>query len=79
MKFLTNYDKCFIETLNITEEDLGETLVLKSPKWGALKHMTLITKIEHCLGIIFDTRDIIEFSSYEKGKEILKKYEVDLI
>ncbi|MDR2940121.1 MAG: acyl carrier protein [Clostridiales bacterium] len=78
MKFLTKYDKCFIETLNITEDELGDKLVFKSPNWDTTAHMSLITKIERCLDIIFDITDIVEFSSYEKGKEILKKYEVEV-
>ena len=33
--------------------------------------MTLVSAIEEAFDIMMDTEDIIDFSSYEKGKEIL--------
>lgn len=35
--------------------------------------MTLIDAIERALDITMDTDDILEFSSFAKGKEILEK------
>ena len=33
---------------------------------------------EESLDIMFDPEDIMEFTSYGKGREILKKYDVEL-
>ena len=41
---------------------------------GPIGHMT-----EEEFKISIDTDDIVDFSSFEKGKQILKKYKVDLI
>ena len=38
--------------------------------------MTLISDLEDGFKITFETDDIIDFSSYKKGKEILKKYNI---
>ena len=38
----------------------------------------LIGALEDEFAISIDTDDIIDFSYFEKGKEILKKYKVDL-
>jgi acyl carrier protein len=38
--------------------------------------MRLIAAVEDTFGIKMETDDIIDFSSFEKGKEILKKYNV---
>ena len=35
--------------------------------------MTLMSGLEESFGITLETDDIIDFSSYKKGKEILKK------
>jgi len=35
-----------------------------------------IVSLEKNFGISIETDDVIDFSSYEKGKEILKKYKV---
>ena len=40
--------------------------------------MTLISNIEEKLGVVYETDDIVDFSSYKKGIEILKKYKVDI-
>ena len=40
--------------------------------------MSLISELEEIFKITFETDDIIDFSSYKKGKEILKKYKVNL-
>ena len=40
--------------------------------------MTLMAALEDAFDIMLDTDDIIDFSSFQKGKEILKKYEVEL-
>jgi|TARA_B100001964_G_C14242806_1_gene605920 hypothetical protein len=36
--------------------------------------MSLISDIVDGFSIIIETEDMVDFSSYEKGKEILKKY-----
>ena len=38
--------------------------------------MTLVAAIEEKFNITIDTDDIVDFSSFKKGVEILKKYEV---
>ena len=40
--------------------------------------MGLISAIEDSFDIMFDTDDIIDFNSFEKGIEILKKYNVEI-
>jgi len=75
----TKYDNCFIESFNLTENKLGNDLIYNSViEWDSVGHMTLIASIEDAFGISMDTEDIIEFSSYEKGKEILSKYSVEV-
>lgn len=45
--------------------------------WDSVGHMSLIAAIEEAFDIMMDTDDIIDLSSYEKGKEILESnYEV---
>ncbi len=39
--------------------------------------MSLISALEDTFDIMMDTDDIIDLSSFEKGKEILSKYDVE--
>ena len=78
---LTNeekYRKSYVEALEIEEKIVNEKLEYNSiPEWDSIGHMTLISAIEESFDISIDTDDIIDFSSYNKGKEILKKYSID--
>ena len=40
--------------------------------------MGLIAALEEAFGIMLDTDDIIYLSSFEKGQEILKKYNIEM-
>ena len=69
--------KLFIESLSIEKKVFSENLEYNSiPQWDSIGHMTLVAAIEEKFNITIDTDDIVDFSSFKKGVEILKKYEV---
>jgi len=56
---------------------LNEFLVYQSvPAWDSVGHMGMIAALEETFNIMMDTQDIIDFSSYSKGIEILARYGV---
>lgn len=75
MTNLEKYNKAFIETFEITEEQLSGLKYQDITAWDSVGHMSLIAALEDAFDIMIDTDDIIDFSSYEKGKEILSKSE----
>ena len=69
--------KSFCTALSISENVVNEKLEYNGiPEWDSIGHMTLISGLEEEFNISIETDDIIDFSSFEKGKEILKKYKV---
>lgn len=69
------YDKVFMESLNLEEKDLNETLIYDSVAgWDSVGHMSMMAALETEFDIMMETEDIIDFSSYAKGIEILEKY-----
>jgi len=73
------YNKAFKESLSISEKLINEKLKYNDiPEWDSIGHMTLISSLEEEFNITFETDDIIDFSSYEKGKEILLKYKINI-
>lgn len=48
------------------------------PEWDSVGHMSLVSCIEETFDIMLETDDIIEFNSFQKGIEILKKYGVEI-
>ena len=47
-------------------------------EWDSIGHMTLISALEEKFKISIETDDIINFSSFNEGKKILKKYGVNI-
>jgi acyl carrier protein len=72
------YKQVFIQSFEIDPEKVDvEMLSYNSiAQWDSIAHMVLIMNLEETFAISIDAEDLIEFSSYEKGKEILKKYDV---
>ena len=67
----------FIKSLTIGEDKFNENMKYNDiPEWDSIGHMTLMSGLEEAFNISMETDDIIEFSSFNKGKEILKKYKV---
>lgn len=78
MTNLEKYNNAFTENLQISEDKLNGLQYQGVELWDSVGHMTLMAAIEDAFDIMLDTDDIVNFSSYEKGKEILKKYDVEL-
>jgi acyl carrier protein len=73
------YKETFIKSLSITDDKFNEKIKYNEiEEWDSIGHMTLISSLEESFKITFETDDIIDFSSFKKGQEILsKKYKVD--
>ena len=79
MSNLEKYDKVFINTFSINKEKLKKNIEYNSIKeWDSVGHMSMIAALEETFNIHFEMDDIIDFSSYKVGKEILKKYKVNI-
>ena len=77
MENLKKYKKVFVESLNIDEKKFDQKLKYNEiPEWDSIGHMTLITNLETAFKISIENDDVLDFSSFKKGMEILKKYKV---
>lgn len=76
MTNLEKYRNAFIEGLGVSEEQVDGLTFQSVPAWDSVGHMSLIASLEDAFDIVFDTDDIVDFSSFEKGKEILAKYDI---
>ena len=71
------YNNVFMENLQISEDQLAGLQYQGVELWDSVGHMSLVAALEDEFDIMIDTDDIIDFSSFEKGKEILAKYGVE--
>jgi len=65
-----------METFGASEEQTTNLKYQDINEWDSVGHMRLIAALEDTFDIMMDTDDIIDLSSFEKGKEILVKYNV---
>lgn len=73
---MTNYEKylnVFTKMFSVTEEEAVKLEYQGIPDWDSVGHMELVAAIEETFDIMMDTDDIIDFNSFEKGKELLSK------
>ena len=71
------YQDIFIKSLSINGKKFDENIKYNEiPEWDSIGHMTLISGLEEGFNISMETDDIVDFSSFKKGIEILKKYSI---
>jgi acyl carrier protein len=79
MDNLSKYNTVFKDSFELDDAALNAALVYQSiPAWDSVGHMKMIAVLEESFNITMDTEDIIDFSSYDKGKSIMQKYGVAL-
>ena len=66
-----------MESLEV-ETDIEKLEYQSVPEWDSVGHMALMGELEEAFDITLEMDDIIDFSSYQKGIEILKKYNIDI-
>lgn len=78
---MTNQEKyvnAYVEALEIAPEDAPALVYGQSAAWDSVGHMALVAGLEDAFDIMIEMDDIIDLSSFEKGKEILRKYDVEI-
>jgi len=70
------YNNAFIQSLDVQEDQLVGLKYQDVPTWDSVGHMSLISELEDALDIQFETDDIVDFNSYEKGIDLLQKYNI---
>ena len=71
------YKSIFIWSLGIDSSKFNENIKYNEiPEWDSIGHMTLMSGLEEGFSISIETDDIVDFSSFKKGMEILEKYKI---
>ena len=72
------YKSIFIESLAIDLSKFNDNIKYNEiPEWDSIGHMTLMSGLEDGFNISIETDDIVDFSSFKKGVEILEKYKIE--
>lgn len=74
---LEKYTNAFIAAFDIDKEVVRSLKYKSIDAWDSVGHMGLINQLEAVFGIMMEPDDIVDLSSFEKGKEILTKYNIE--
>ena len=79
MENLEKYNNAFIEVFGAKVEDLKDGYGKETvEEWDSVHQLSLVAQLEEAFDVMFDPEDIMDLTSYAKGKELLAKYDVDL-
>lgn len=79
MSNIEKYNNAFVEVFGVEENALGSNFNKDSVEgWDSVHQLNIIALLEESFDIMLDPEDIMELTSYDKGKELMAKYEVEL-
>lgn len=78
MSNLEKYMQAFTETFQMGGDEVKDLVYQGITQWDSVGHMSLVAALEDAFDIMFEVDDILDFNSFEKGKELLKKYDVEI-
>ena len=72
------YTQSFVEAFGVTADQATTLKYQDIAAWDSVGHMGLVARLEETFGIMMEPDDIVDLSSFDKGKEMLAaKYGVE--
>lgn len=65
------YQQAFVDAFGVTAEQAAALKYQDIAAWDSVGHMGLVARLEEAFGIMMEPDDIVDLSSFEKGREIL--------
>lgn len=79
MTNLEKYNNFFTEVFGVAADALGNDFCKENvPEWDSVHQLNLVSLAEDTFDIMLDPEDIMAFTSYEKGKEIIANQGIEL-
>lgn len=79
MTNIEKYNNAFVEVFGAQVEQLNDEYGKDTvEEWDSVHQLSLVPLLEEAFDILFDPEDIMELTSYGKGRELLRKYDVEI-
>ncbi|MBR4338237.1 MAG: acyl carrier protein [Bacteroidaceae bacterium] len=78
MSNLEKYKNAFVEGLEVDLNEVEGLSMEKCDKWDSIGQMSLIAVLEDAFEIELEPEEVMAFTSYEAGMEILKNHQIEL-
>ena len=76
---LEKYNNAFVHVFGAQAEELNDSYGKDTvEEWDSVHQLSLVAELEEAFDIMFDPEDIMELTSYKSGKDLLKKYDIEL-
>ena len=78
---MTNIEKlknAFVEGLEIPVEEVETATMESVDKWDSIGQMSLVAMIEDEFGIELEPDEVMQFTSFAAGVEILKQHGIEI-
>jgi len=76
---LERLKRAFYKALELSEQtELSQLAYGSIPEWDSLGHMALVSEVEDTFSIEFNTEEVINFSSFEVGIQLLRSREIEI-
>ena len=70
--------EAFVEGLEIPMEEVEAATMESVDRWDSIGQMSLVAIIEDAFGIELEPDEVMQFTSFEAGKEILKNHGIEI-
>lgn len=80
---MTNQEKyaaAFVEVFGAAANELNDNFSKETVEgWDSVHQLNIIALLEESFDVMFDPEDIMEFTSYAKGRQLLAKYNIHIM
>jgi acyl carrier protein len=77
MSNIEKLKEAFIEGLEIPVEEVETATMESVDKWDSIGQMSLVAIIEDAFGIEFEPDEVMQFTSFAAGVDILKNHNIE--
>ena len=70
------YLQAFMQAFEVDADTAKNLKYQDIPAWDSVGHMGLVAALEEAFDIMLEPDDIVDMSSFVKGKELLAKYDI---
>lgn len=73
------YNQALMEVFGVNESVLNDDFSKDNVKeWDSVHQLNIVALLEEAFDVMFEPEDIMGFTSYKAGKEILRNYGVEI-
>ena len=77
MTNIEKYKNAFVEGLEITADEVENATMENVDKWDSIGQMSLVAVIEDAFCIEFEPEEVMRFTSFAAGLDILKNHNIE--